>query len=288
MRRRRRKDADKKLLSYEDYIINGMINQVFIDNTDSENVQFDINSNKKEALNKGNPTTYMTNTNKDNQYLNPFDNRVFIKDEVYYNIIDKYRGKWSSIFGNDNPIYVEVGTGRGQFITGLAKKNPNINYIALEIKEEVLIRAVEKADRLDLDNVLFLWGSVELLDLYFEDKELDRIYINFCDPWPKKRNSKRRLTSSLFIDLYEKKLNCGQIHFKTDNKDLFEFSLNEFSDKDLKLSNISLDLVKSDFKDNVTTEYEDKFMRLGMPIYRLEAEFRKQEVYGPSNNYTKK
>src|SRR3712207_4429894 len=216
MRRRRRKDADKKLLSYEDYIINGMINQVFIDNTDSENVQFDINSNKKEALNKGNPTTYMTNTNKDNQYLNPFDNRVFIKDEVYYNIIDKYRGKWSSIFGNDNPIYVEVGTGRGQFITGLAKKNPNINYIALEIKEEVLIRAVEKADRLDLDNVLFLWGSVELLDLYFEDKELDRIYINFCDPWPKKRNSKRRLTSSLFIDLYEKKLNCGQIHFKTD------------------------------------------------------------------------
>src|SRR3712207_6356286 len=176
MRRRRRKDADKKLLSYEDYIINGMINQVFLDN---ENTQ---------------------------KYLNPFDNRVFIKDGVYYNIVDKYRGKWSSIFGNDNPIYIEVGTGRGQFITTLAKKNPNINYIALEIKEEVLVRAVEKADALDLDNILFLWGSVELLDLYFEDKELDRIYINFCDPWPKKRNAKRRLTSSLFIDLYEKKL----------------------------------------------------------------------------------
>ena len=120
-----------------------------------------------------------------------------------------------------------------------------------------------------------MWGGVELFDLYFEDKELDRVYINFCDPWPKKRNAKRRLTSSLFIDLYDKKLNNGQIHFKTDNRDLFEFSLNEFSSKDLRLSNISLDLAKSDFEGNVTTEYEDKFMGLGMPIYRLEAEFRK-------------
>lgn len=245
MRRRRRKDADKKLLSYKDYIINGMVEQVFIESKDED------------------------------QYLNPFDNRVFIKDEVYKNIIENYRGKWSQVFENDNPIHIEVGTGRGQFITSLAKLNPDINYIALEIKEEVLLRAVEKADKLKLDNILFLWGGVELFDLYFEDKELDRVYINFCDPWPKKRNAKRRLTSSLFIDLYDKKLNKGQIHFKTDNRDLFEFSLNEFSSKDLRLSNISLDLAKSDFKGNVTTEYEDKFMGLGMPIYRLEAEFRK-------------
>lgn len=245
MRRRRRKDADKKLLSYKDYIINGMVEQVFIESKDED------------------------------QYRNPFDNRVFIKDEVYKNIIENYRGKWSQVFENDNPIHIEVGTGRGQFITSLAKLNPDINYIALEIKEEVLLRAVEKADKLKLDNILFLWGGVELFDLYFEDKELDRVYINFCDPWPKKRNAKRRLTSSLFIDLYDKKLNKGQIHFKTDNRDLFEFSLNEFSSKDLRLSNISLDLAKSDFKGNVTTEYEDKFMGLGMPIYRLEAEFRK-------------
>lgn len=245
MRRRRRKDADKKLLSYKDYIINGMVDQVFIESKDED------------------------------QYLNPFDNRIFIKDEVYKNIIENYRGKWSQVFENDNPIHIEVGTGRGQFITSLAKLNPDINYIALEIKEEVLLRAVEKADKLKLDNILFLWGGVELFDLYFEDKELDRVYINFCDPWPKKRNAKRRLTSSLFIDLYDKKLNNGQIHFKTDNRDLFEFSLNEFSSKDLRLSNISLDLAKSDFEGNVTTEYEDKFMGLGMPIYRLEAEFRK-------------
>lgn len=245
MRRRRKKDADKKLLSYKDYIINGMVEQVFIE------------------------------SKLEDQYLNPFDNRIFIKDEVYKNIIENYRGKWSQVFENDNPIHIEVGTGRGQFITSLAKLNPDINYIALEIKEEVLLRAVEKADKLKLDNILFLWGGVELFDLYFEDKELDRVYINFCDPWPKKRNAKRRLTSSLFIDLYDKKLNKGQIHFKTDNRDLFEFSLNEFSSKDLRLSNISLDLAKSDFKGNVTTEYEDKFMGLGMPIYRLEAEFRK-------------
>lgn len=245
MRRRRRKDADKKLLSYENYIINGMIGQVFLDDHTS-----------------------------DGHYLNPFDNRVFIKDDNYNNIVDNYRGRWSKIFKNNNPIHIEFGTGRGQFITGLAKRNPDINYIALEIKEEVLIRAVEKADSLELDNILFLWGGVELLDLYFDDDELDRIYINFCDPWPKHRNAKRRLTSSLFIDLYKRKLNGGQIHFKTDNKDLFEFTLNEFSDNDLRLSNISLDLAKSDFKDNIRTEYEDKFMNLGMPIYRLEASFR--------------
>lgn len=248
MRRRRRKGADKKLLSYNKYIINGMVDQV-LDDTSKQECDF----------------------------LNPFDNRVLLKDDTYINITSRYRGRWKEVFGNNKPIHIEVGTGRGKFITDMAKINNDINYIALEIKEEVLLRAVEKADKLGLDNILFIWGSVELFDMYFEDDELDRIYINFCDPWPKKRNAKRRLTHTNFLELYRKKLKFGEIHFKTDNRDLFEFSLNMISDNNWQLKNISLNLANSDYKANITTEYEEKFMELGMPIYRLEAVDRGQD-----------
>lgn len=241
MRRRKRKGADEKLLSYEDYIINGTIEQ-------------EVPKCEKELEES------------------IFDNRIPVKNEIYNNIIENYRGKWNEFFGNENPIYVEVGSGRGKFITTLASQNPEINYIALEVKEEVLIRAVEKADKKNLDNIAFIWGNVEFLDLYFDDNELSRIYVNFCDPWPKKRCAKRRLTHSNFLELYRKKLNAnGEINFKTDNKGLFEFSLNEFPKNDWMMKNITLDLVHSDFEGNVTTEYEEKFMNLGMPIYRLEA-----------------
>lgn len=241
MRRRKRRGADEKLLSYEDYIINGMIDQMVPENV--------------EQCEEG-----------------VFDNRIPVKNDVYNNIIDNYRGKWSQFFENDNPIHIELGTGRGKFITTLAAENPNINYIALEVKEEVLVRAVEKADKQKLDNIAFIWGNVEFLEIYFNDSELSRIYINFCDPWPKKRCAKRRLTHRNFLELYRKKLKDeGDINFKTDNKGLFEFSLNEFPENDWALKNVTLDLVESDFKGNVTTEYEEKFMNLGMPIYRLEA-----------------
>ncbi|MEG0249725.1 MAG: tRNA (guanosine(46)-N7)-methyltransferase TrmB [Peptostreptococcus sp.] len=241
MRRRKIKGADEKLLSYKHYIVNGMIDQKLPEDE----------SNDSKSL---------------------FDNRVAVENEIYNTLIDNYRGNWNNIFKNNNPIHIEVGTGRGQFITTLAEQNPNINYIALEIKEEVLLRAVEKADDLKLSNIAFIWGNVEFFDLYFSDKELSRIYINFCDPWPKKRCAKRRLTYSSFLELYRKKLNDnGDINFKTDNKDLFEFSLNEISSNDWMLRNISLDLANSDFKENITTEYEDKFMNLGQAIYRLEA-----------------
>lgn len=242
MRRRRRKGSDVRLLSSERYIINGMINQVSPDK------------------------------NKDVKSTS-FDYREIVEDDIFNNVTKNYKGKWKEIFGNDNPIHIEVGTGRGQFITTLAQKNPNINYIGLEVKEEVLLRAVEKAEEKNLSNMLFIWGNVELMDEYFDEGELDRIYINFCDPWHKKRNAKRRLTHTNFLELYRRKLsgsNCG-IHFKTDNRNLFEFSLNEFCGNDWKLLNISLDLANSEFEGNVTTEYEDKFMSLNMPIYRLEA-----------------
>jgi tRNA (guanine-N7-)-methyltransferase len=189
--------------------------------------------------------------------------------------IDKLKGVWSNKFNNNNPIHVEFGTGRGKFITTLAKQNPNINYIAMEIKEEVLLKAVEKADEANLKNILFIWGNVNSILDYFDKGEVSRVYVNFCDPWPKTRWSKRRLTHSNYLNKYKEILNDeGEVHFKTDNQDLFEFSLNEIASNDWLLKNISLDLAKNENIENVTTEYEDKFMSQGMKIYRCEAKKR--------------
>ncbi|CEO24545.1 tRNA (guanosine(46)-N7)-methyltransferase TrmB [Paraclostridium sordellii] len=194
-----------------------------------------------------------------------FENLVIKGDEI------DFKGNWNEKFQNDNLIHVEFGTGRGKFLTTLAKQNPNINYIAMEMKEEVLLKAVEKAVENELNNILFIWGDVNNILDYFDKGELSRVYINFCDPWPKKRWYKRRLTYRGFLENYKKLLNDeGEIHFKTDNEKLFEFSLNEFSEANLKFKNITLDLANSDYEGNVTTEYEDKFMSYGMKIYRVE------------------
>lgn len=194
-----------------------------------------------------------------------YKNYVLKEDDV-----KQHKGKWNKLFKNDNPIYVEFGTGRGKFITTLAKQNPNINFIAFEIKEEVLLKAVQKSYEDKLDNILFAWANVENILDYFCENEISRVFINFCDPWPKKRWAKRRLTHKNFLDKYIFILDEeGEIHFKTDNESLFEFSLNEMASKFL-LKNISLDLANSDIE-NITTEYEDKFMAQNMKIYRLEA-----------------
>lgn len=193
------------------------------------------------------------------------------KNYVLRENIDEIKGKWNKKFENDNPIHVEFGTGRGKFITTLAKENPNVNYIAFEIKEEVIIKGVEKAVEAELGNILFAWADVSNILDYFEEGELSRIYVNFCDPWPKTRWAKRRLTHTNFLNMYKRLLNeDGELHFKTDNENLFEFTLNEIASNHWMLKNISLDLAKSDFK-NVTTEYEDKFMSYGMRIFRCEA-----------------
>lgn len=193
------------------------------------------------------------------------------KDYVLKDDIEQLKGKWNLKFKNNNPIHVEFGTGRGKFITTLAKQNPNINYIAFEIKEEVLIKGVEKANEAELNNILFAWANVSNISDYFEENELSRVYVNFCDPWPKARWSKRRLTHTNFLNKYKLLLkDDGELHFKTDNEKLFEFSLNEIASNDWMLKNISLDLANNDFE-NVTTEYEDKFMSYGMKIFRCEA-----------------
>lgn len=185
---------------------------------------------------------------------------------------EKYKGHWNSYFNENKPIHVELGTGRGQFITSLAEMNPHIHYIGIEIKEEILLKAVEKAESKGLKNIKFLWYDVNKIHDIFDNGELSRIYINFCDPWPKKRWAKRRLTHRSFLEKYKQILTKdGEIHFKTDNEKLFEFSLNEFSYGDLRLKNITFDLHNSETRDSVTTEYEDNFSAMGMRIYRCEA-----------------
>lgn len=187
---------------------------------------------------------------------------------------ENYKGKWHEVFGNNNPIHIEIGMGKGKFLTQLALKNPNINYIGIEKFTSVLLRASEKLQSIELSNVRLINIDAQNLTEYFEENEIERIYLNFSDPWPKNAHAKRRLTSDRFLPIYKMVLNeQGEIHFKTDNRLLFEFSLESLNNYGMVLSNISLDLHNSDYKDNIVTEYEEKFSKFG-PIYRLEAKFK--------------
>jgi len=185
------------------------------------------------------------------------------------------KGKWNKYFKNDNPIHIEIGMGKGQFIIELAQRNPNINYIGIEKFSSVLVRAIEKLDEREdeISNLLLIRFDAEYINNIFEEDEIERIYLNFSDPWPKARHAKRRLTSKEFLGRYDKFLTrSGEIIFKTDNKSLFDFSLEEIKETDWKLRNVTYDLHNSEFaKDNVLTEYEKKFSSMGKPIYRLVA-----------------
>ena len=185
------------------------------------------------------------------------------------------KGKWKELFGNNNPIHLEIGMGKGQFITNLALKNPNINYIGIEKFSSVLVRAVEKLDdrEEEIKNLKLMRFDAEYINNIFEKNEIDRIYLNFSDPWPKARHAKRRLTSKEFLTRYDQILiELGDVIFKTDNKNLFDFSLEQIEEKKWKLHNVTLDLHNSEYvKDNILTEYEEKFSSIGKPIYRLVA-----------------
>ncbi len=180
-----------------------------------------------------------------------------------------YKGKWHEAFHNNNPIALEIGMGKGKFLIELAKRNPNINYLGLEKEKSVLIRAIEKITN-DITNIRFLPVDALLLDQYFQENEINKIYLNFSDPWQKTRHTKRRLTFPKMLDLYHKILNNNSsIEMKTDNRHLFEYSLIEFVDKGFKIENLSLNL-HEDKEDIVTTEYEDRFVQKGNPIYYIE------------------
>lgn len=184
------------------------------------------------------------------------------------------KGRWCEVFGNDHPIHIEVGSGKGAFITGMALKNPEINYIGIDIQLSVLSYALDKVLTSQAPNVRLLRVDGSSLTNYFDAGEVDMMYLNFSDPWPKSRHEKRRLTYKSFLDTYKQiLLENGEIHFKTDNRGLFEYSLASFSQYGMTLKQVWLDLHASDYPDNVMTEYEARFAKKGQVIYRLEATF---------------
>lgn len=179
-----------------------------------------------------------------------------------------------SVFENDRPLHLEIGCGKGGFISGIAEKNPDINYIAFEKNLDVLVLAVEKVKEKGLTNVRFAPGDAAALGDMETESRAERLYINFCDPWEKYGHRKRRLTNERYLEIYRRILTeDGGIHFKTDNSKLFEYSLNSFSDFGMRLKNITLDLHNSGFEGNVMTEYEKLFSEKGQPIFRCEAYF---------------
>jgi tRNA (guanine-N7-)-methyltransferase len=189
---------------------------------------------------------------------------------------EQHKGKWSTVFELNQPLHIEIGTGKGRFITEMARANPQINYMGLELQESVVVSALDRLIDAELPNVKLL--NVNAIDLpkIFAKGEVERVYLNFSDPWPKTRHEKRRLTYKSFLQLYEEILPPqGEIHFKTDNQGLFEYSLTSFSAYGMLLKFVSLDLHKSNFAGNIMTEYEEKFSQRGNRIFRCEVQFRK-------------
>ena len=188
---------------------------------------------------------------------------------------EKYKGKWKEAFDKDQPLHIEIGTGKGRFITGMAKANPEINYIGIELADSVIVTALDRIIEDELPNVKLLNVNANDLRDYFEKGEVDRVYLNFSDPWPKKRHAKRRLTYKSFLEIYENILgDKREIHFKTDNQGLFESSLMSFSEYGMLLTFVSLDLHNSDYEGNIMTEYEEKFSSRGSRIFRCEVQYR--------------
>ncbi len=181
------------------------------------------------------------------------------------------KGNWKKFFGNNNPIHIEVGMGKGQFIHGMAKRNPDINYLGMEKYSTVLLRAVQKMELEELPNLYFLCEDAKNITDIFEKDEIDRIYLNFSDPWPKDRHAKRRLPSRQFLERFDQILKPeGTLEFKTDNKGLFEFALEELEPAGWKSLEVTFDL-HNDAKmveGNIMTEYEEKFSAMGNPIYK--------------------
>lgn len=202
-------------------------------------------------------------------YLIPTDceNRDFSKADENKQLISP-----EEIFGNSNPLRMEIGCGKGQFVVEMAKRNPDINFIAVEKVKNVIVAACEKAKEENLPNVRFMACSAEYLPSYIPENSVELIYLNFSCPFPKAKYARHRLTHRYFLEIYRGLLKeKGEIHQKTDNMHFFEFSLEEFSAADYKIRNVSLDLHNSNFEGNIVTEYEKRFSDLGQPIYRLEA-----------------
>ena len=199
--------------------------------------------------------------------LESFDFRTDEGNEKFFNL--------QEIFGREAPIVMEIGCGKGQFVCEYAKRNPDKNIIAIECVPTVLVEACERVKEEGITNIRFLEMKAEYLPLFMKEKSVCEIYLNFSTPFPKSRHESHRLTSKLFLDIYKRLLvDEGFIAQKTDSQGFFEYSLESFSQNGFILSEISLDLHKSDFEENIVTEYEQKFVDMGLPIHRLVAKLK--------------
>lgn len=198
--------------------------------------------------------------------------KEIIEKGIYYlEEPEKYKGKWNEVFGNENPIYIEIGMGKGDFILENAIRYPNINFIGIEKYDSVLVRAVQKSNLLELKNLKLIRMDATLIENIFEH-EVDRIYLNFSDPWPKDRHAKRRLTSPVFLKKYDEIFkNAPHIIMKTDNNLLFDYSLESLEEYGYEFVFVTRDLYQEEeVIDNIPTEYEKKFVDKGLPINKLE------------------
>ena len=188
-----------------------------------------------------------------------------------------WQGKWQTRFANENPIHLEIGTGRGKFIVALAKKYPEVNFIGLELQSSAIVTALEKQLEEDLPNLQLLNGDAKKLTDYFAAGEVSQIMLTFSDPWPKTPHAKRRLTHERFLTRYEEILaEDGELFFKTDNQGLFEYSLMSLSQYGMTFHEVILDLHESALaEENIMTEFEEKFSKKGFRIYQLRAKFNK-------------
>ena len=205
----------------------------------------------------------------------PGAREVMIENQYVFTEPEGMKGTWKEVFSNDNPIRIEIGMGKGKFISTLAQLNPDINYVGIEKYSSVLLRAVEKQDELQLPNLRFIRMDAEAITEVFGEGEVDRIYLNFSDPWPKDRHAKRRLTSRQFFARYNTILKKdGLVEFKTDNKPLFDFSVEEVKEAGWNLKEVTYDLHndKRLNEGNIMTEYEERFSQAGNPICKLIAD----------------
>ena len=203
--------------------------------------------------------------------IHDFDDFVFPKDRPAG---EEQKGCWQQVFGRPGSLYVELGTGKGDFISQLALRHPEVNFIGIEAQQDVLYSAAKKVRALGLTNVKLLVFDINNIENIFAEHEVDQFYINFCDPWPKARHAKRRLTNVGFLRRYEKLLKKpGRLIFKTDNRPLFDFSLEQFAEAGLAVEDVSFDLHSENRPDNIMTEYERKFSGFGEKINRCEVVF---------------
>ncbi|MEW9095731.1 MAG: tRNA (guanosine(46)-N7)-methyltransferase TrmB [Clostridiaceae bacterium] len=181
-----------------------------------------------------------------------------------------YKGKWREEFKNENPIHLELGCGKGGFISKLGDKFKDTNYVAVDLKDEILVYAKRQVEELELTNVRIIPLNIMFISEVFEENEVEKIYINFCNPWPKDRHNKRRLTHTNFLNEYKKFLKPGsEVWFKTDDRGLFDDSQEYFKEAGFNLEYVTYDLHNSGFKENIMTEYEEKFSSKGMKIMFL-------------------